>query len=142
MAECRGQRTEDRGQRTEQFDFLSSVLCPLCQQPRLQFFTNLNARSRFVLTGPHVILTLKIAVIAVTVIFAASLVCLLLGRYRWHGRLNIVFFTLTLTAVLGLEMIIRFIDPTIFDYFSEEEHRLMAVPLRFSIPAAVLLPIM
>jgi hypothetical protein len=95
-----------------------------------------------VLTGPNVILALKIAVIAVSLIFAASLVCLLMGRYRWHGRLNIVFFTLTLAAVIGLEAIVRFIDPTIFDYFNEEERRRMAVHLSFSIPAAVLLPIM
>src|SRR5262249_40512245 len=94
------------------------------------------------LTGPNVILTLKIAVAAVTVILAASLVCLLLGRYRLHGRLNIVFFTLTLGAVIGLEAIIRFIDPTIFDYFTDEEHRRMAIHLSFSIPSAVLLPLM
>jgi hypothetical protein len=94
------------------------------------------------LTGPNVILTLKVAVAAVTVIFAASLVCLMLGRYRLHGRLNIVFFTLTLTAVLGLEAVIRFIDPTIFDYFTEDDHRRMAIHLSFSVPSAVMLPVM
>jgi hypothetical protein len=94
------------------------------------------------LTGPNVILVLKIAVAAVTVILAASMVCLLRGRYRLHGRLNIVFFILTLTAVIGLEAIIRFIDPTIFDYFTDEERRLMTIHLSFSIPSAVLLPLM
>jgi hypothetical protein len=94
------------------------------------------------LTGPHVILVLKIAVAAVTVILLASLLCLLRGRYRLHGRLNIVFFILTLGAVLGLEAIIRFVDPTMFDYFSEDERQRMTIHLCFSIPSAVLLPIM
>ena len=94
------------------------------------------------LTGPNVILALKVAVAAVTVILLASLVCALRGRYRLHGRLNIVFFALTLGAVIGLEAIIRFVDPTIFDYFTDEERRAMAIHLSFSIPSAVLLPIM
>ena len=94
------------------------------------------------LTGPNVILVLKIAVAAVTVLLAAALVCAALGNYRWHGRINIVFFVLTLTAVLGLEAIIRFIDPTIFDNYGPEFHRIMSIHLGFSIPAALLLPLM
>ena len=61
------------------------------------------------LTGPNVILTLKIAVAAVTVILAASLICLLRGRYRLHGRLNIVFFILTVAAAesaIGLAILV------------------------------------
>jgi hypothetical protein len=95
-----------------------------------------------VLTGPNVILVLKIAVAAVSVLLAASIACAALGRYRWHGRINIVFFVLTLSAVLGLEAIIRFIDPTIFDNYGAEFHRIMSIHLRFSIPSAVLLPFM
>src|SRR5262249_61720565 len=94
------------------------------------------------LTGPNVILALKIAVAAVTVILIAALICALRGRYRLHGRLNIVFFVLTLGAVLGLETIIRFVDPTIFDYFSEDDHQRMTIHLCFSVPSAILLPIM
>lgn len=94
------------------------------------------------LTGPNVILTLKIAVAAVTVIFIASLICLVRGNYRWHGRLNIAFFVLTLTAVLGLEGIIRFIDPLLFDYFSPHTKQMMTVHLAFSIPSTILLPFM
>jgi hypothetical protein len=94
------------------------------------------------LTGPNVILTLKAAVAAVTLILLASLVCLLRGKYRWHGRLNIVFFVLTLTAVLGLEGIIRFINPNLFDYFSAETRRMMTIHLSFSIPSTILLPVM
>jgi hypothetical protein len=95
-----------------------------------------------VLTGPNVILVLKIAVAAVSILLAASITCAALGRYRWHGRINIVFFILTMTAVLGLEAIIRFIDPTIFDHYGAEFHRIMSIHLSFSIPAAVLLPFM
>ena len=51
------------------------------------------------LTGPNVILTLKVAVAAVTVLLLASLVALARGQYRLHGRINLVFFTLTLAAV-------------------------------------------
>ncbi len=94
------------------------------------------------LTGSNVILTLKVAVAAVSVLLAASLTCAALGRYKWHGRINIVFFILTLTAVLGLEAIIRFVDPTIFDSYGSEFHRIMAIHLSFSIPAAILLPVM
>lgn len=94
------------------------------------------------LTGPNVILTLKIAVTAVTVILLASLICVLRGNYRWHGRLNIIFFVLTLSAVLGLEGIIRFINPQLFDYFSAETRRMMTIHLSFSIPSTILLPIM
>lgn len=94
------------------------------------------------LTGPNVILTLKVAVAAVSVILAASLLCLVLGKYRWHGRLNIVFFVLTMSAVLGLEAIVRFIDPSIFDYFTDDDRRNMNIHLSFSIPSTVLLPLM
>jgi uncharacterized membrane protein YozB (DUF420 family) len=94
------------------------------------------------LTGPNVILTLKVAVAAVTVILIASLVCVLRKNYRWHGRLNIAFFALTLTAVLGLEGIIRFINPNLFNYFSEETKRMMTIHLSFSIPSTILLPVM
>jgi uncharacterized membrane protein YozB (DUF420 family) len=95
-----------------------------------------------VLTGPNVILALKIAVAAVTPILLAALVAISLGKRRLHGRLNLVFFVLTLGAVLGLELVIRFINPHLFDYFSENDRRLMAWHLSFSIPAAVLLPMM
>ena len=94
------------------------------------------------LTGPNVILALKVAVAAVTVILIASLVALARGRIRLHGRLNIVFFALTLAAVLGLEAVVRVIDPDIFRYFTDDERRRMTIHLSFSIPATVLLPLM
>ena len=94
------------------------------------------------LTGPNVILGLKVAVGSVTVLLAAALIMLARGNYRWHGRINTVFFALTITAVLGLEFLIRFVDPTLFDYFDESAQRMMRIHLSFSIPSTVLLPIM
>ena len=94
------------------------------------------------LTGPNVILVLKVAVAAVTVLFLASLVALALGRYRLHGRINLAFFVLTLTAVLGLEVLVRLVDPQLFSYFDEPTRRVMRVHLCFSVPAALLIPVM
>src|SRR5206468_5348578 len=79
-----------------------------------------NRRGFRVLTGPNVILALKVAVAAVTVLLLASLVALVRRNYRLHGRINLAFFVLTLTAVLGLELLIRVYDPGLFDYFDED----------------------
>ena len=88
------------------------------------------------LTAWNVILTLKIAVAAVTLLLALSLVALARGKYRLHGGLNTAFFVLTLTAVLGLEVIVRFIDPAIFDRVDGQTLR---VHLCFSVPALALM---
>lgn len=97
------------------------------------------------LTGPNVILALRLAVAAVTVLFVASLLALARGNTRLHGRINTAFFVLTLVALLGLEVITRVLSPTLFqDYFREFPERRLAlrVHLCFSLPAAVLLPFM
>lgn len=94
------------------------------------------------ITGPLVLLILKVAVCAVSAILAMSLVALWRKNYRLHGRINLVFMILTLTAVLGLEFLIRIHDPKMFDYFDDATKRIMAVHLCFSVPAAILLPIM
>ena len=93
------------------------------------------------LSGPIVILALKVAVSTVTVLFIASLVALARGRRRLHGRINLAFLVLTLTAVLGLELVIRVIDPTVFDYFDAEARQALRVHLSFAVPAALLLPV-
>lgn len=91
------------------------------------------------LTGPVVILILKIAVVAVTVILLCSLAALYRGNYRLHGRLNLAFFVLTVTALLGLEVIVRMINPEVFDYFDDDTRRLLRIHLCFSIPATIVL---
>ena len=96
------------------------------------------------LTGPLVILTLKVAVAAVTVLLLASLVALARGHKWLHGRINLVFFTLTLVTVLGFETIIHVIDPTLFNYIEEHPQlsRALRIHLCFSVPAALLMPAM
>ena len=94
------------------------------------------------LTGWQVILILKVAVVAVTVLLLASLAALVSGRYRLHGRINLVFFVLTLSALLGLELLVRVVDPHVFDYFDEATRQSLAIHLFFALPSAVLLPAM
>ena len=88
-----------------------------------------------------VILILKIAVAAVTVLWLASLIALALGNTRLHGRINIAFFVLTLAALIGLEVVVRIISPGIFDdlFKKPAAKTAMYVHLCFSVPSAVLL---
>jgi hypothetical protein len=97
-----------------------------------------------VLTGPNVILALKVAVAAVTVILAAALVAQWRGNYRLHGRLNLAFFILTLAAVLGFELVIRVVRPDIFLDFKGNSDllRRLNIHLLFSVPALLLMPAM
>jgi uncharacterized membrane protein YozB (DUF420 family) len=92
--------------------------------------------------GPQVILILKVAVATVTVLLLASLVALARGNVRLHGRVNLVFATLTLSAVLGLELLVRVLQPDIFNYFSAETTQALRIHLFFSVPSALLLPVM
>src|SRR5438874_4537481 len=94
----------------------------------------------FMLSPAIVILTLKIAVSAVTIVFIASLIALANGRQRLHGQINRVFFGLTMTTVLAFEAFIRFVDPQLTAGFSAEQHEALTVHLAFAIPSAVLLP--
>lgn len=96
------------------------------------------------LTGPNVIWVLKIAVAAVTLLLLAALIAVARGNYRLHGRLNLVFFTLTLMAVLGLELIVRVIAPDVFDYFNSDDALRQALNrhLWFSVPSTFVMPAM
>jgi uncharacterized membrane protein YozB (DUF420 family) len=92
--------------------------------------------------GQIVILCLKIAVATVSVLLAASVVALLRGNFRLHGRINLVFFALTTTALLVFEGLIRLYDPSMFFYFTDEQQRMLNIHLCFSIPSALLMPVM
>jgi hypothetical protein len=59
-----------------------------------------------------------------------------------HGRLNTVFFGLTMLTVFGFEVIIRFVTPNLTEGFSPAQRSALSVHLGFSIPSAVLLPAM
>jgi uncharacterized membrane protein YozB (DUF420 family) len=97
-----------------------------------------------VLSGPTVILILKGAVLAVTLLLMASLIALARGSYRWHGRINTVFFILTAAAVVGLELIVRLVQPGIFDYMEADLSlkRRLTIHLCFSVPATAVMALM
>jgi hypothetical protein len=96
------------------------------------------------LTAEIVILTLKIAVIAVTVLLLGSLTALAFGRYRLHGRINLAFFLLVLAALLGFELVAQVVYPGMLQDFLREQGALEAlyIHLGFSVPSALLLPVM
>ncbi|MCI0642401.1 MAG: hypothetical protein L0Y72_18070 [Gemmataceae bacterium] len=89
------------------------------------------------LAAGTIILILKIAVVAVSVLLVLSLWALACGNFKLHGRINLVFFALTLAALLGLEVVARLLAPAIFaEHF--EKHQAMdalRVHLGFSLPA-------
>jgi hypothetical protein len=91
-------------------------------------------------SGPQIILTLKILVAAVTVLFAMSLVALAMKKPRLHGRINTVFFVLTMLTVLGFEVLLQFVDVT--EKFTPEALQALRIHLWFAVPSAVLLPVM
>ena len=91
-------------------------------------------------TGPDIILTLKILVTAVTVLLVASIVALVLGKPRWHGRINTAFFVLTMLTVAGFEILHQFVDvKSTFDPATRESLR---IHLYFAVPSAIVLPFM
>ena len=94
------------------------------------------------LTGPNVILVLKVAVVAVSLLLLTSLLALSRGNYRWHGRINLACFVLTAAALLGLEVVARLVDPRLFSYFEADPalKRALGIHLRFSIPATAVMP--
>jgi hypothetical protein len=91
-----------------------------------------------------ILLILKIAVAAVTVLWLLSLIALALGRIRLHGRINLVFFALTLSALIGLELITNILNPGLIEDFlrSKQAEGSLRVHLCFSVPSAALLFIM
>jgi hypothetical protein len=94
-----------------------------------------------VLAPQHVILGLKMAVLAVTLLLVASLAAVALGRYRLHGRINRLVFVLTLAALLGLEGLARLVSPGVFqDYFDRTgAWEAFYIHLGFAVPTAVVL---
>ena len=95
------------------------------------------------LSGPNVILGLKIAVIAVTLLLLASLLALA-RQIRLHGRINIVFFVLTVFALFVFEGVIRFLNREAFDYLNADAalRHALNIHLCFSIPSALMMPSM
>lgn len=92
------------------------------------------------LSGPEIILTLKVLVTAVTVLFAAAFAAIFAGNKKLHGRINTIFFVLTMVTVLGFEVLLR-LGTDVTSEFSDEARQALRVHLFFAVPAAVVLPI-
>lgn len=92
-------------------------------------------------TGPTIILTLKVLVSAVSLLYAAAVIAILLNRKKLHGRLNTAFFFLTMTTVVGFELLLR-IGIDVAATFSDEALQALRIHLCFAVPSAILLPLM
>ena len=93
------------------------------------------------LDGPTIILILKVLVSAVTALFASSLVALAFGQKRVHGQINRLFFILTIGTVLIFELLLR-LGTDVTSQFSDEARSALRTHLYFSIPSALILPVM
>jgi hypothetical protein len=92
------------------------------------------------LTGPQIILTLKVLVTAVTVLLLCSLVALLLKRPRLHGHINTAFFALTMLTVIGFETLLHWVD--VSATFDDVARQALRTHLWFALPSALILPAM
>ena len=92
-------------------------------------------------TGPEIILALKVLVAAVTGLFASAVWAIATGRRRLHGRINTAFFALTMTTVIGFEVLLR-LGADVTATFSPEARQALRVHLYFAVPAAAVLPVL
>ena len=92
------------------------------------------------LTGPTIILTLKVLVALVSVILAVAIWAIATGRQKLHGKLNTLFFILTMTTVVGFELLLR-LGTDVATTFTAEQRQALRIHLYFAIPSAVLLPV-
>jgi hypothetical protein len=86
------------------------------------------------LTGPNVILILKVAVGLTTLVLVASLVALGLRRPRLHGFLNVVVTVLLFVAVVGFETVIRLLGVDVTAHMDEPAKLALLVHLWFAVP--------
>jgi len=92
-------------------------------------------------TGPQIILTLKVLVVAVTLLLIASLIALALKRPRLHGHINTAFFVLTMTTVVAFEGLLQW-GVDVATTFDPAQREALRTHLWFAVPSALLLPAM
>ena len=90
--------------------------------------------------GSQIILTLKVLVVAVTLLLLASLVALALKRPRLHGHINTAFFALTMATVVGFEGLLQLVD--VSGTFDDAARSALRTHLWFAVPSALVLPAM
>ncbi len=86
------------------------------------------------LTGPNVILVLKIAVVLSTGLLIASVLALAMRRPRLHGVLNTLVAFLILVAVVIFEIIIRIVGVDVKKHMDEQAKTALKIHLCFVIP--------
>jgi hypothetical protein len=86
------------------------------------------------ITGPSVILGLKVAVALVTLILIASAIALVVKKPRLHGILNTLMTLLTLAAVVIFEVIIRFMGVDVKEHMNDDAKAALKIHLCFVIP--------
>ena len=91
------------------------------------------------LTGPQVIIGLKIAVVLVTALLIASAVALALRKPRLHGKLNTLMTLLTLITVIGFEVLIRMVGINVTEGWDENARFALRIHLCFVIPLVPIL---
>lgn len=91
------------------------------------------------LTGPQVILLLKVAVGVVTTMLVCSGIALAKGKYRIHGLINTWMASLTLITVMGFELLVRVVGIKVTEGWDDATKFALKVHLCFVIP---LVPIM
>ena len=96
------------------------------------------------LTPTLVILSLKTAVTAVTILLCLSLIALYRGKVALHGRINKVFFILTLVALFVFEVVTRMMDPLLFQSIWKDADlsAKLRIHLGFALPSALLMGVM
>lgn len=92
-------------------------------------------------SGPFIILILKVAVTSVTLLLVSSLFALARGDYRLHGRLNLIFFVLTVSAVLGFETLLQ-LGADVKAHMTEAELLALKIHLCFAGPLPVVMGVM
>lgn len=91
------------------------------------------------LTGPQVIILLKIAVGLVTVLLLASGIALGRRNYRLHGVINTWMAALTLITVVGFEVLLRVVGVDVTEQWDDSARLALKIHLCFVIP---LIPIL
>ena len=94
------------------------------------------------LTGPQVILLLKIAVGLVTVLLITSGSALFKRNYRLHGVINTWMASLTLITVMGFELLVRVVGIKVTDGWDDNTIFALKVHLCFVIPLVPILVFM
>jgi len=92
-------------------------------------------------SGPALILGLKVAVCAVTLLLAASLLALVRGNFRLHGRLNLAFFILTVAAVITFEILLQ-LGADVRSHLNDFERQMLNLHLCFALPLPLVMGVM